>query len=331
MKDFFIHISGMFSGINIQVKALVASFVFTIILGFIIIPILKKLKIGQTIRNDGPQSHLKKMGTPTMGGIMMLISIAVISFVVSLKYPSLIPITLVTLGFGLVGFIDDFKKLVYKDTKGLSPKLKMIFLFVISIVFALYLVFSSFGTDTYVPFMKGYVILNPILYVLFVVFVMLACANSLNLTDGLDGLAAGVNSIIMIFFIFVGMAWGSKDMSTFSAIVTGASIGFLFFNMYPAKVIMGDTGSLALGGAFCSVAIMLKMPLILIVTAGICVIEALSVILQVSYFTITKGKRLFKMAPFHHHLELSGMKETVIVPLFWSITAILCVLAFYII
>jgi len=331
MKEFFMNISGMFSGVNIQVKALVASFAFTMILGFIIIPILRKFKIGQTVRDDGPQSHLKKMGTPTMGGIMMLISISVISFIVSLKYSNLIPITLVTLGFGLVGFIDDFKKLVLKNTKGLSPKLKMIFLFVISLAFSLYLVFSGFGTDTYIPFLKSYIILNPILYVIFIIFVMLACTNSLNLTDGLDGLAAGVNSIIMIFFIFVGMAWGSKDMSTFSAIVTGASIGFLFFNMYPAKVFMGDTGSLALGGAFCCVAIMLKMPLILIVTAGICVIEALSVILQVGYFNITKGKRLFKMAPIHHHLELSGMKETSIVPLFWGITAILCVLAFYII
>ena len=160
---------------------------------------------------------------------------------------------------------------------------------------------------------------------------MLACTNSLNLTDGLDGLAGGVNAIIMIFFTYVAMAWGNKEISTFSAIIAGTSIGFLLFNINPAKVFMGDTGSLALGGAFCSVAILLKMPLILIVVAGICVLEAVSVILQVSYFKITKGKRLFKMAPFHHHLELSGVKEVVIVPMFWAITAILCVIAYNII
>ena len=326
--QFLKQIYGMFDSINLQTKVLVVSFFATLILGFIVVPILRKLKIGQVVRDDGPQSHLKKAGTPTMGGIMMLLVIVAVSLVVGIKYPSIIPVALVTLGFGVIGFIDDFKKLVLKNPKGLSPKLKMIFLSIISIIFSVYLVMTEFGTDIYIPIWKNYIILPQIVFVAFTAFVMVACTNSLNLADGLDGLAAGVSSIIMIFFIFVAMAWGDKATSTFSAIVAGSSIGFMMFNLYPAKVFMGDTGSLALGGAFCASAIMLKMPLILIIVAGICVIEAISVMIQVLYFKATNGKRFFKMAPIHHHLELCGMKETVIVPLFWAITAILCFVGF---
>ena len=291
------------------------------------------MKIGQVVRDDGPQSHLKKSGTPTMGGIMMLISCTILSLIVGIVfgYKTVIPIALVTLGYGLIGFIDDFKKLVLKNPKGLSPKLKMIGLTLVSCAFVGYLIYSGFGTDTYIPILKSYIHLPAVIYFVFIIFVMLACTNSLNLTDGLDGLAAGVNAIIMIFFTYIAMAWGNKEISTFSAIMVGSSLGFLLFNVNPARVFMGDTGSLALGGAFCCVAIMLKMPLILIVVAGICVLEAISVILQVSYFKITKGKRLFKMAPFHHHLELSGIKETIIVPAFWLITAFLCYVGYLIV
>lgn len=328
--EFLQKISNIFGGINIQTKALIISFIGTVILGFIIIPILKKLKIGQVVRDDGPQSHLKKSGTPTMGGIIMLLVSVIVSFLISLKYPDILPVALVTLGYGVVGFVDDFIKLVLKNPKGLKPSFKMLGLIIVSVIFVVYLNSINFGTDTYIPILKTYITLPVWFYIPAMVFIMLACTNSLNLTDGLDGLAAGVNSIIMIFFTFIAMAWGDKEMSTFSAIMTGTSIGFLLFNLYPAKVFMGDTGSLALGGAFCSVAIMLKMPLILIVVAGICVIEALSVILQVGYFKATNGKRLFKMAPFHHHLELSGVKETVIVPSFWLVTVALCILGAFI-
>lgn len=169
------------------------------------------------------------------------------------------------------------------------------------------------------------------MYIPCAVFIILACTNSLNLTDGLDGLAAGVTAVIMMFFVIASLRFGNKDMAAFSAIVLGSTIGFLLFNMYPARVFMGDTGSLALGGAFCSVALMLKMPLILIVVAGICVIEAISVILQVVYFKLTKGKRLFKMAPIHHHFELCGIKETVIVPAFWGISVLLAIIGLIII
>ena len=312
---------------NIQIKALLASFIGTIILGIIVIPILRKMKIGQVVRDDGPQSHLKKSGTPTMGGIIMLVVIFVISAIVSTKYPSVLPVALVTLGYGLIGFIDDFIKLVLKNPKGLKPSLKMLGLIIVAVAFVVYLVHSGFGTETYIPFLRDYIVIPTWAYIPCMVFIILACTNSLNLTDGLDGLASGITAIIMIFFTYAAAKYGNKEMSVFSSIVVGSTIGFLLFNMYPAKVFMGDTGSLALGGAFCSVALILKMPLILIIVAGICVIEALSVILQVTYFKLTKGKRLFKMAPIHHHLELSGMKETSIVTLFTIITVVLAAIS----
>lgn len=314
---------------NAQIKVLLTSFIGTLILGIIVIPILKKLKVGQVVRDDGPKSHLKKSGTPTMGGIIMLLVIMLVSAVSAIKYPTILPVALLTLGYGVVGFLDDFIKLVLKNPTGLKPKYKMLGLIIISVAFILYLLSTGFTTETYLPILKTYILLPKWVYIPCAVFIMLACTNSLNLTDGLDGLATGVNAIIMIFFTFISLVFGSKEMSIFSAIVTGASIGFLVFNIYPAKVFMGDTGSLALGGAFCGVALLLKIPLILIVVAGVCVVEALSVILQVSYFKATKGKRLFKMAPIHHHLELSGWKETKIVAMFWSITAVLCVLGGY--
>ncbi len=305
---------------TIQIEALLAGFLGTIILGFIIIPILKKFKIGQVVRNDGPQSHLKKSGTPTMGGIIMLLVILIVSLVVSTKYPGILPVMLVTLGYGFIGFIDDFIKLVLKNPKGLRPAFKMLGLIFVAVAFMLYLVSNDFGTETYIPILKIYIELPEWLYIVCGVFIILSCTNSLNLTDGLDGLAACVTTAIMIFFTCMSILAGNKEMTAFSALVTGCTLGFLLFNGYPAKVFMGDTGSLALGGAFCSVAIMLKMPLIIVVVAGVCVIEALSVILQVVYFKVTNGKRLFKMAPIHHHLELSGMNEQTIVILFTLIT-----------
>lgn len=316
---------------SVETDALIISFIATIILGFIIIPILRKFKIGQVVRNDGPKEHLQKSGTPTMGGVIMLIVIMLVSFGVSFKYPGVLPVALITLGYGIIGFIDDFIKLILKNPKGLSPSLKMLGLIIVATAFVIYLVYSGFGTETYIPIFKTYVTMPQWLYIPFAVLVILACTNSLNLTDGLDGLASGVTAIIMLFFVIASMVFENKDMSAFSSIVAGTTIGFLLFNLYPAKVFMGDTGSLALGGAFCSVALMLKMPLILIVVAGVCVVEAISVILQVVYFKISNGKRLFKMAPIHHHFELCGVKETIIVPAFWSITILLAIVSLLII
>ena len=313
---------------EIEIKALLAGFVGTIILGFIIIPILKKLHIGQVVRDDGPKEHLKKAGTPTMGGIIMLIVMLVASIAISTKYPKVLPVALVTLGYGIIGFIDDFIKLVLKNSKGLKPAYKMLGLIIVAVAFMVYLVHINYGTETYIPILKEYIELPEWLYIAGSVFVILACTNSLNLTDGLDGLAASVTTIIMIFFTCISIIYGNKEMGGFSGLITGCTLGFLLFNWKKAKVFMGDTGSLALGGAFSSVAIMLKMPLILIVVAGICVIEALSVILQVVYFKATNGKRIFKMAPIHHHLELSGVNETTIVLAFTGITMLLAFLAY---
>ncbi len=324
-------IKTIISNSSVETDALVISFIATIILGFIIIPILKKLKIGQVVREDGPKEHLRKSGTPTMGGIIMLVVIILTSFGVSIKYPNILPVAFVTLGYGIIGFIDDFIKLVLKNPKGLKPSLKMLGLIIVATAFVVYLTHINFGTETYIPILKQYITLPVWVYIPCAVFIILACTNSLNLTDGLDGLAAGVSAIIMLFFVIVSIKMGVKEMSAFSAIVLGTTIGFLFFNMYPARVFMGDTGSLALGGAFCSVALILKMPLILIVVAGVCVIEALSVILQVVYFKVTGGKRLFKMAPIHHHFELCGVKETVIVPAFWGVTLLLAIIGLMIV
>ncbi|MBQ9280154.1 MAG: phospho-N-acetylmuramoyl-pentapeptide-transferase [Clostridia bacterium] len=324
-------VKNIVAGSTVETEALIISFVATIILGMIIVPFLKKRKIDQVIRTDGPKEHLKKNGTPTMGGIIMLIVILIVSVGVSFKYPNVLPVALITLGYGLIGFIDDFIKLILKNPKGLKPSLKMLGLIIVAVAFVIYLVHIDFGTETFIPILKEYVVMPVWLYIPFAVFVILACTNSLNLTDGLDGLAAGVTAIIMLFFVIVSISMENKDMAAFSAIVAGTTIGFLLFNLHPAKVFMGDTGSLALGGAFCSVALMLKMPFVLVIVAGVCVIEAISVILQVVYFKVTDGKRLFKMAPIHHHFELSGVPEVIIVPAFWAVTLLLAIVGVFII
>ena len=328
-------IKSLVANSSVETDALIISFALTIVLGFIIIPILKKLKVGQVVRTDGPKDHLSKKGTSTMGGIIMLLTIVIVSLGVSVKYPGVLPVAFITLGYGVIGFIDDFIKLILKNPQGLKPSLKMLGLIIVATAFVVYLTYvdgaAQTSMETYIPIFKKTITIPTWLYIPFAVFVILACTNSLNLTDGLDGLASGVTAIIMLFFVIASISFGNKDMSAFSAIVAGTTIAFLFFNMYPARVFMGDTGSLALGGAFCSVALILKMPLILIVVAGVCVVEAISVILQVVYFKVTKGKRLFKMAPIHHHFELCGVKETTIVPAFWCATVLLAVISLLII
>lgn len=314
---------------NTQTLNLIIAFIATFILGLIIVPKLKKLKVGQIVRDDGPKEHLKKNGTPTMGGIIiMLVLIAVLGYN-AISSPILwLPILLI-LGFGIVGFIDDYKKLIKKNSKGLSPIKKIIGLFVvISIFIVLYLNVFNLGTDIIVPFIDQPIILSTKLFIVFTVFILLATSNSINLTDGLDGLASGVAAIIMTFFTIMAVKYGDKDMVILGALTVGTCLAFLLFNAHPAKVFMGDTGSFALGGAIAAIAIILKMPLYLAIVAIVCIIDTLSVIIQVGYFKLTKGKRFFKMAPFHHHLELSGLKETKVVLIFWAITAVFCVVAY---
>ena len=322
-----------------QINILLLSFAITVVLGLIIVPILRKLKVGQIERSDGPESHLKKQGTPTMGGIIIMLGIIIVTvgayIYYKLKNPelaqNLLPILGLTIGFGIIGFIDDFKKLVLKNTKGLSPSLKMLGLLIISVIYVLYLINGlNLGTEMYVPILKQYVNLPIYFYIPFAIVVILGTTNAVNLTDGIDGLSSSVCTIIITCLTIIATMFEIKEIVVFGAVVIGAVLGFLMFNIHPAKVFMGDTGSLFLGGVISGIALYLKMPLILLVIAIIPVIETLSVIIQVTYFKKT-GKRVFKMAPIHHHLELSGWKENQVVMLFSVITLVASVIGLQIV
>ena len=322
---------------NYQIIILIVSFFIGLIVSLITIPILKKIKVGQIERKDGPQSHLSKQGTPTMGGIIMIVTLILMylieffilkkqEFNISIK---LLPLVLVSLGFGLIGMIDDFRKLVLKNTEGLKPAFKMLGLLIISVTYAVYLI-KTIGTQTYLPIIKQYIECTLWIYIPFSIFVMLGTTNAVNLTDGIDGLDASVTTIIIATLTVIGIKLGIKEVVILGSIICGANIAFLIFNMHPAKIFMGDTGSLFLGGVIVSMALYLKMPLILIVIALIPVIETLSVMIQVVYFKKT-GKRIFKMAPIHHHFELSGWNENKIVIIFSLVTLILCIIGMIII
>ena len=322
-----------------QIKILILSFITSVIVSLIIIPILRRLKVGQIERSDGPQSHLKKQGTPTMGGIVMIISILIVSAVMYIQYyktemqvvKNFIPLVLVSVGFGIVGLVDDFKKLVLKNTDGLKPAYKMIGLLIIAVAFIIYLIkFMNIGTETLIPILKTYITIPLLIYIPFAIFVMLGATNAVNLTDGIDGLATSVTTIIIACLTVIGIIYEVKEVVILGSIVCGVNLGFLLFNMYPAKVFMGDTGSLLLGGVVVSMALYLKMPLLLIVIALIPVLETLSVIMQVAYFKKT-GKRIFKMTPLHHHFELSGWNENKVVTIFSLVTLVLCVIGLNII
>ena len=317
-----------------QIKILLLSFVITIITSLAIIPILKKLKVGQMERTEGPQSHLGKQGTPTMGGIIMILVITVLTGFLCYDYikdnqssvaKNLIPIAAVSIGFGLVGFIDDFKKLVLKNTEGLKPLYKMIGLLIFSVAFVLYITkVLNIGTETYIPFIKTYFTLPVWLYIPFAILVLLGTSNAVNLTDGIDGLATSVTALILTCLTVIGIIFNIKEIVVFGSITIGTCLGFLLFNLNPAKIFMGDTGSLMLGGAVAGMALYLKMPLLLLRIALVPVIETLSVMIQVRYFKKT-GNRIFKMTPIHHHFELSGWNENKIVSIFSIITLMLSV------
>lgn len=316
-----------------QVIYLISAFVLTAILGKIIIPILKKLKIGQSERLDGPRAHLKKQGTPTMGGIMMIISIVVITLVyciIDKNRENVIPIiavALASIGFGLIGFIDDFKKVVLKNTDGISPKLKMLGLLIIAVIYTMFLInYSNLETDIIIPFINYNLSLPIWIYIPFTILVMLSATNAVNLTDGVDGLAGSVCAIMVTAISIIAIKLGYQSISIFGSIVVGCCLGFLIYNFYKAKVMMGDTGSLLLGGVIASMTIYMKLPLILLIIAIIPILETLSDILQVIYFRRT-GKRLFKMAPLHHHFELTGWRENKVVIVFSGITLVASIIA----
>lgn len=303
-----------------ELVILVTSFIITILLSIIIIPILRKMKIRQIERDDGPSSHLNKQGTPTMGGIIIAISIIVGGLIIAFSSKEVIPLVLVSLGFGLVGCIDDSTKIKYQNTKGISPTAKMLGLLVISVMYALFLSNTEkIGTETLIPILKKYITIPAFIYIPFVICVMLATTNAINLTDGIDGLSSSVSLIIICSLTAIGILKNEIEIAIFGALVSGACLGFLMFNLHPAKVFMGDTGSLLLGGVIVAMALYLKIPLLLIIIAIIPLIETLSVIIQVVYFRKT-GNRVFKMAPIHHHFELSGWTESTVVSIFSLIT-----------
>ncbi|WP_064093797.1 phospho-N-acetylmuramoyl-pentapeptide-transferase [Rossellomorea aquimaris] len=311
---------------------IIMAFLITVILSPIFIPFLRRLKFGQSIRDEGPESHQKKTGTPTMGGILFLLSIVITTLVMTGKYsepgPETYLMLLVTVGFGLLGFLDDFIKVVMKRNLGLTSKQKLVGQIVISVIFYLIFKQNDFPTTVSIPLTDLSVDLG-VFYVLFIIFWLVGFSNAVNLTDGLDGLVSGTAAIA--FGALAVLAWNQSqyDVAIFGVAVVGAVLGFLVFNAHPAKVFMGDTGSLALGGAIATIAILTKLEIILILIGGVFVIETLSVILQVASFKTT-GKRIFKMSPLHHHYELVGWSEWRVVVTFWTVGLLFAVLGIYI-
>lgn len=314
-----------------ELKILVASFCVTVILSVIIIPILRKLRVGQIERKEGPISHLHKQGTPTMGGIIIAITIIILGTLIATKVTAIIPLAVASLGFGLIGCIDDSTKLRYQNTKGISPSTKMLGLLIISVIYALILSNNEeINTQTLIPIVNIYINMPILIYIPFAICTMLATTNAVNLTDGIDGLSTSISMIIISCLAVIGIIKGEVGVALFGSLVSGACLGFLLFNLHPAKIFMGDTGSLLLGGVIVTMALYLKMPLLLLVIAIIPVLETLSVIIQVSYFRKT-GNRIFKMAPLHHHFELCGWKESTVVSVFSLITLLACIIGIIII
>ena len=303
------------------------SFAVSLVLGPVVIPFLRKLKMKQTERTDGVQSHLKKAGTPTMGGIIILASIIVTSLFYVKDYPRIIPILFLTVAFGLIGFLDDYLKVVLKRSDGLLPMQKMALQIVVTAIFAFYIVkVAEIPLTMLVPFSGGYCLDIGWLAVPVLFIAVIGTVNGTNFTDGLDGLASSVTVLVATFFTVVAIGTES-GIEPITCAVVGALLGFLLFNVSPASVFMGDTGSLALGGFVAGTAYMMQMPLFIIIVGFIYLVEVASVILQVTYFKKTGGKRLFKMAPIHHHFELCGWSETRVVAVFSVITALLCLIA----
>ena len=317
------------------ILTILTAFVLTLALGRVVIPALRALKAGQAIREDGPTWHNSKAGTPTMGGLMFMAAalICVVGFgfagMMSGDFSALY-VLLLSLCFGLVGFLDDFFKVKYKRNLGLTSIQKACLQLAVSALF-LYILYKEgiMSASLYIPFFDVSWKLHPIVYIFFAMFVFVGCVNAVNLTDGLDGLSSSVTAIVMVFFTAVAVAMKQFTLAIMPASLVGGLAAFLCYNWKPAKVFMGDTGSLFLGGAVCGTAFALDMPLVLVMVGIIYITETLSVILQVGYFKATHGKRLFKMAPIHHHFEKCGWSEERIDLTFAAITAVMCILAWF--
>lgn len=319
---------------------IVSAFAISVVLTEIEIPFLRR-KAGQNIREEGLKSHYSKAGTPSMGGISIIFATCAMALIGTLAFGGTIGdellILLVFVGYGMIGFVDDYRKVIKKQNEGLTAKQKFALQMIIAIAFAIFFAhYSAFGTSVYIPVVDTFVEFGYMYYV-FVAFAVLAMTNAVNLTDGLDGLASGVTTLVALFFTYAGFMGGAfikygafignASETYFFAALAGGCLGFLVFNRNPARVFMGDTGSLALGGGVVAAAIVMKLELLLLVAGLVYVIEALSVVLQVTYFKLTHGKRIFKMAPIHHHFEMCGMSERQVVGMFWAFTLVCCAAA----
>lgn len=310
---------------QVTIPVLIA-FAISVALGPVVIPFLRRLKMGQTERAEGVASHLKKAGTPTMGGIIFLLAVVITSLFYIRDYPKITPILFLTLGFGLIGFLDDYLKVVLKRSDGLLAWQKFLLQILVTAVFAFYLVnYTDVPLTMKIPFWSGHYwdiswLSIPLLFV-----AVIGIVNGVNFTDGLDGLASSVTIMVAVFFTVVSIGLNS-GVEPITCAVVGGLMGFLLFNVFPAQVFMGDTGSLALGGFVAGTAYMMQMPLFIILVGFIYLLEVVSVMMQVTYFKLTHGKRIFKMAPIHHHFELSGLKEKQVVGMFWGFALIFCIL-----
>ena len=315
---------------NIFVAAAFAC-ALTAIFGRLLIPVLRALKAGQSIRESGPTWHNYKAGTPMMGGLMFVAAsvLVLVLNAFTMEDYSVFYVLILSLCFGFIGFLDDFTKLKYKRNLGLTSAQKAMLQMAVSAIFLYAMYRGGMDTHLYIPFVNVSFELHPILYIFFAMFVMVGCVNAVNLTDGVDGLCGSVTIPVMIFFTAAAAAQGKFDLALLPATLVGGLIAYLFYNWHPAKVFMGDTGSLFLGGVVCALAFALELPLILVLVGFVYFCETVSVILQVGYFKMTHGKRLFKMAPIHHHFEKCGWKEEKIVIVFTAVSAIMCVLAWF--
>ena len=309
-----------------------AGLVLSGVLGYFLLPVLRALKAGQSIREIGPTWHNNKAGTPMMGGLMFIFAaiICLVGNLITIEEHSVFYVLALSLCFGFVGFLDDFYKIKFKRNLGLTAIQKAMLQMAVSAIY-LYLLYRQniLTCDIYVPFFDVTFYLHPIVYIFFAMFVMVGCVNAVNLTDGVDGLSSSVTIPVMVFFAAAAFCMGKFDLALLPAALAGGLIAYLFYNWHPAKVFMGDTGSLFLGGVVCAMAFALDMPLVLIPVGFVYIVETLSVILQVGYFKLSHGKRLFKMSPIHHHFEMCGWKEEKIVLTFAGVSALMCLLAWF--
>jgi len=317
--------------ITIIVTAAIAC-ALSALIGYLLLPVLRALKAGQSIREVGPTWHNNKAGTPMMGGLMFIFALIICLLIAIpvMKDYSVFYVLALALCFGLVGFLDDFTKVKYKRNLGLTAIQKMLLQMSVSAIF-LYALYrqGTLVTALYIPFVNVHVAMHPLVYIFISMFIMVGCVNAVNLTDGVDGLCGSVTVPVMVFFTAAAVAQNKMDLALMPAALVGALIAYLFYNWHPAKVFMGDTGSLFLGGAICALAFALNMPLILLLVGFVFLIETLSVILQVGYFKLTHGKRLFKMSPIHHHFEMCSWKEVKIVLVFTAVCIVMCLIAWF--